>query len=109
MTEDKNPIQLFKSDLIALKTIKNDIINSLLLFNLHDAGIRFQDNKYYLHLYEIVFELIGFKNEQLNEELKDWYFKKIENICKDQRINDKMGIHEMACELVLELKKRAHE
>ena len=97
---------LIKNDLIALKIISNDIINTYLITHLKNIGLESKTNDYLLNLYEIVFEMLGFKLQQQNEELKDWYFLKLENICNNLISLNKEFIQEVALDLLIELKNK---
>lgn len=97
---------LTRDELIAVRLIKNDIINYKLLNNLKDIGFEAKNSKYALDLYEIIFELIGIDTVANKDELKKWYFTYLDRICRNPKSKQAEGLAHMTIELFYELRRK---
>ncbi len=61
---------------LLLNLIKDDLVYARLLNGLADLG--FDTTDYYLNLNDTVFHLAGFTRECITEELREWYFGRLE-------------------------------
>lgn len=61
---------------LILSLIKDDLVHSRLLHGLMALG--FDTTDYYLNLNEAIFELAGFRQEQVTEEFREKYFRHLE-------------------------------
>lgn len=61
---------------LLISLIKDDLVYARLLNGLADLG--FDTTDYYLNLNDAVFHLAGFSREQVTEELREWYFSRLE-------------------------------
>jgi hypothetical protein len=58
---------------MAIRLIRDDLINSKLVYGLGDMGLN-ADN-YLLHLSEMIFELVGFDDSEQTDELTEQYIE----------------------------------
>jgi hypothetical protein len=63
---------------MAIRLIRDDLINSKLVYSLGDIGLN-ADN-YLLHLSEMIFELIGFDDSEQTDELTEQYVEMTKRI-----------------------------
>jgi hypothetical protein len=61
-----------KKELI-LSLIKDDLINTKLVHGLNETGLNAEH--YYLHLGETIFKLMGFKDNEVTEEVFRYYMQ----------------------------------
>lgn len=90
-----------KKDLI-INLIKDELVHTKLLDGF--SGIGFDMSEYHLNLNEAVFFIAGFRSSQITSELKEWYFRKIEdamNLSFPPRLSEEL--EELASSIYLEL------
>jgi hypothetical protein len=92
---------------LILSLIKDDLINSSLIQNLHKIGL--YSDCYYLHLSTTIFELMGFEENKETEEIYDRYLEMSEkavliDITESNKWMEKLAV-EIYEELVLKMKK----
>ena len=63
----------FTNQKLILSLIKDDLIHSKLVNNLIDTGINV--SHYHLHLGNIIFELLGFKEDHYSDKVYDLYIE----------------------------------
>lgn len=61
---------------LLLSLIKDDLVHTRLLNGLSELG--FDTADYYQNLNEAIFSVAGFSHEQVNDELREWYFSRLE-------------------------------
>lgn len=62
-----------------------------------------------LQLHKRILSLIGFKKEEINIELEEWYFKKAEQGISIDIINNEKALLELSAEILKELNEKLVE
>lgn len=92
-------------DDLAKKLIEDDLLSSKLLTGISAAGLSYPDY-FYTNINEKVFRLIGYAAHEINDDLKDWYFSKIEAVKMLPLPLEKAQLRELALDIFAELKMR---
>jgi hypothetical protein len=86
--------QLLKNSALAIKVLKEDIINTKLVNGLRDLNLDAGD--YALQLNKVVFELLGFEEERITEEIVDWYYHYVDVLSIQMKVKDDEELNQMA-------------
>jgi hypothetical protein len=88
---------------LILSLIKDDLTNARLVSGLNDLGL--DAGKYYLHLSETIFSLVGLEDIEHNEEVWEEYFRMIGKGSQIDHSQNPDQMENLAAEILLTLQK----
>lgn len=100
-----NSLNIVFEDLFKLiiNLISDDLKVHKYLYNLSLSGI--DTNPLQLQLHDGIFLLIGFKMNEVTEEIKQWYFHQTERVFNIDISNDQQALQNLSAEILYGLLK----
>lgn len=97
---NNNSLNIVFEDLFKLIVgfIADDLKMQKHFYNLSLGGL--DSTPLQLNLHEGIFILVGFKKDEITEEVKQWYFQQSERVFNIDTFNDEIAINKLAAEIL---------
>jgi hypothetical protein len=95
---------LFK---LILGLIADDLKVHKHFYNLSLSGL--DTTPLHLNLYRRIFVLVGFREQDISEELEDWYFEQTKRVLTIDQTADEKALHKLSSEILEGLLKARNE
>ena len=89
------------SQKLILSLIKDDLINIKLISSLQSIGL--YSDRYHLHLSSTIFELMGFENNKMTDEIYDRYIELTDQVVSIDILDSDKGVEKLSLENYKEL------
>lgn len=94
-----------KNQVTIVRLITNDLLKYFLLNGLEEKKLSYDSNYYRFDLHNIILESIGFTEDEIRNDVLDWYFKKQKEIIVNPNALNQTKIANTAMNLFFEIKE----